>query len=270
MKISIHAKFFSSGIALLALVALSLVPTTVCAGVFHWGDVAGTDVTFLDVTENNNEASALFAPMPGSGGPFAIGDTLHLDPQGFASQSVNNTTDLLDSQLSTTLMAGSGNSIESIAITEFGDYSLGGLAGGQANAQVGAAFFWTVLEIDNIAVSLATQATNLNLSTGGGVNGGEYSRPGDDGTSIIWNGVADIDVGGYLDSLQIAGNATKVRLTFDNTLQTAADDFSSAFIKKKGVDIDVNMKTNTGVPEPTTALLLGLGLAIVPCTRRRS
>jgi len=123
-----------------------------------------------------------------------------------------------------------------------------------------------VLEIDNAAVSLATQATNLMLSTGGGPNGGMYARPADDGTAVIWNGVASIDLGSYLDSLQIAGSVTKVRLTFDNTLQTAADDVSTAFIKKKSIDIDVN----TMIPEPTTALLLGLGLVIMPNGRRRS
>lgn len=250
----------------LAIGAMSLVPSTVSAGTFHWGDYAGTNVMFLDVTENNTEPVSMFAPMPGLGGPIVMGDMLHLDPQGFVSQSANNSADLTDSQISTTIMAGPGGSIEDITITELGDYSLGGLTGGQASAQVGAAFFWTILEIDNSAVSMAAQATNLILGTGGGANGGMYGRPGDDGVAIIWSGMANIDLGGYLASLNIVGDVTKVRLTFDNTLQTSADDVSTAFIKKKSIDIDVN----TTVPEPTTALLLGLGLAIVPCCRRRS
>ncbi len=266
MKINSHNNTFTRCVALLALVAMSLVPTIANAGTFHWGDFAGANVMFLDVTENNDEASSLFAPMPGLGGPIAMGDTLHLDPQGFASQSSNNSADLLDSTLSTTIMAGPGGALNSISINELGDYSLGGLIGGQASAEVGAAFFWTVLEIDNAAVSMATQATNLILGTGAGPNGGMYARPGDDGTAVIWNGIANIDLGGFLASQQITGSVTKVRLTFDNTLQTAADDVSNAFIKKKSIDITVN----TTVPEPTTALLLGLGIALVPCCRRRS
>ncbi len=267
MKSNMQTKRFICRVALLALVAMSLAPMSAIAGTFHWGDLAGADVMFKDVTENNNESSALFAPMPGSGGPTVAGNTLHLDPQGFSSQSSNNSADLLDSQLSTVIMAGAGGALNSISVNELGDYSLGGLIGGQATAEVGAAFFWTVLEIDHAAVSLATQATNLILGTGAGANGGIYNRPGDDGTAVIWNGIANIDLNGFLSSQQIAGSVTKLRLTFNNTLQTAADDVSVAFIKKKSVDIIVD--AGPTVPEPTTALLLGLGIAIVPCCRRR-
>jgi len=271
MKNSIKSNMIFSRVTFLAATFLAIgamgwVPSTANAGTFYWGDIAGANVMFLDVTENNTELNSLFAPLPGMGGPIVLGDTLHLDPQGFASQSTNNSADIIDSQFSTTIMAGPGRSIDDISIIELGDYSLGGLIGGQANAQVGAAFFWTVLEIDSTAVSMATQTTNLILSTGSGPNGGNYSRSSDDGTAIIWSGVANIDLGGYLASLNIAGDVTKVRLTFDNTLQTSADDVSAAFIKKKSIDINVN----TTVPEPTTALLLGLALAIVPCCRRRS
>ncbi len=255
-------------VALVALLAMSLVSSIADAGTFHWGDIAGADVMFMNVTENNNEPSSLFAPMPGMGGPIAMGNMLHLDPQSFSSQSSNNSADLLDSQLSTVIMAGPGGGINSLSINELGDYSLGGLIGGQASAEVGAAFFWTILEIDNAAVSMATQATNLILGTGAGANGGIYNRPADDGTAVIWNGIANIDLNGFLASEQIAGSVTKLRLTFDNTLQTAADDVSNAFIKKKSIDIMVD--ADPTVPEPTTALLLGLGLAIVPCCRRRS
>jgi len=252
-------------VALVALVALGLSQTTAIAGTFHWGDIAGDDVVFVDVTENNNLANSVFAPMPGTGGPIGVGNSLHLDPQGFASQSANNSADVIDSTLSTTIMAAPGATIDDITITELGDYSLSGLAGGQASAEVGAAFFWTVLEVDNVAVSLPVQATNLILGSGSGPNGGIYSRPLDDGAAVIWNGAASIDVTGYLSGQQIDGSATKVRLTFDNTLLTAADDVSTAFIKKKSIDIDIN----TTVPEPTTALLMGLALAIATCAGRR-
>lgn len=236
------------------------------AGTFSWGDYAGPDVMFLDVTENNGEATSLFAPEPGVGGPIITGNSLHLDPQGFASMSENGEADLIDSTLSTTIMAAPGRSLNDITIAEFGDYSLGGLPGGVASAQVGAAFFWTVLEVDNMPVSLSTQATNLILSSGAGLNGGMYSRPGDDGTAVIWNGVAQVDLGGYLSSQQIGGSVTKVRLTFDNTLQTSAEQGSTAFIKKKSIDIVVNPE----VPEPTTMALCVLGLAAIPCCRRRA
>lgn len=248
-----------------ALVSAVVFQTATHAGTFHWGDFAGPDVMFLDVTENNDETTSLFAPEPGMGGPVLLGNSLHLDPQGFSSQSSNNSADLIDSTLSTIIMAAPGASLNDITITEFGDYSLGGLVGSQATAQVGAAFFWTVLEVDNIPVSLSTQATNLILGTGAGPNGGVYNRPGDDGTAVIWNGVAQVNLGGYLASEMIDGAVTKLRLTFDNTLQTSAESGSNAFIKKKSIDIDVNPT----IPEPTTVLLLGISLALVPCCRRR-
>ncbi len=253
--------------ALVAMALLGFSHTSASAGTFSWGDIAGTDVMFLDVKENNSEVTSLFAPEPGTGGPTVLGNSLHLDPQNFASQSQNNSADLIDSQLSTVIMAGPGGSLEGITISELGDYSLGGLIGGQASAEVGAAFFWTVLEIDNASVGLATQATNLILGSGAGPNGGQYDRPGDDGTAVIWSGTASIDLGGYLDSLNLAGNVTKLRLTFDNTLQTSAEDGSTAFIKKKSIDIDVDV--DPVIPEPTTAMLLCLGIATVHCGRRR-
>ncbi len=266
MTLHTISRTLRGSLCLVALLAFSFTQSTTSAGTFHWGDFAGTDVQFLNVTENNAEPVSLFAPMPGVGGPFAIGNSLHLDPQNFSSLSSNNSANLLDSTLSTIIMSGPGSWLNSIHINELGDYSLGGLIGGQANAGVGAAFFWKILEIDNAPVNLPTQATNMIFSTGAGANGGQYSRPADDGITVIWNGVSNIDLGGYLNSLNLAGNVTKVSLRFENTLQTSADDVSDAFIKKKSIDIHVD----TMVPEPTTALLLGLGIALVPCYRRRS
>lgn len=248
-----------------AMLATCLLQAKTSAGTFHWGDFNGPNVMYLDVTENNNEATSLFAPEPGMGGPILIGDSLHLDPQNFASMSQNGEADLIDSTLSTVIMASPGNALQDISISELGDYSLGGLIGSNASAQVGAAFFWTVLEVDHAAVNLATQATNLILGTGGGPNGGVYTRPSDDGTAVIWSGNASIDLDAYLASEQINGSVTKVRLTFDNTLQTSAELGSTAFIKKKSIDIDVTPK----VPEPATALLLGMAIVLTSTSRRR-
>lgn len=238
------------------------------AGIFHWGDLSDPagEVTFLDVEEDNGFNSPLFAPEPGMGGPIAVGNSLLLDPQNFLSQSSGG-SNLIDSEFSTTLMVDLGSSIDEIVVNEFGDFTLGGLPGGAATAQVGASFFWQVLEIEGSAVNMPVQTANLTVSTGAGPHGGIYDLPGDAGIATPWEGSVAIDVEGFLATNLIDGDATKVRLIFDNTLLTAADDFSSAFIKKKGVGIDVHVHHD--VPEPAGALLLGIGLSLLGVSRQR-
>lgn len=264
MKLPFQSITARLALTLVVLVALSIV-SPVEAGTFSWGDFSGNSVMFLDVTENNDEATSLFAPEPGMGGPSVSGDLLHLDPVGFSSQSQNNSADFIDSTLSTVIMANPGGAIDLLKVTELGDYSLGGLSGGEANAQVGAAFFWTVLEVDNAPVSLATMTANLTVNSGSGANGGMYSRPTHDGVASIWQGTAMVDLNAYLASESLTGSVTKVRLRFDNSLQTSADNVSTAFIKKKSVDIEVNGR----VPEPGTILLMSLAAVTLPAVRRR-
>ena len=100
------------------------------------------------------------------------GDSLLLSPQGFASQAANNSSELIDSTLSTIIRTDFAVSLEKIEIIESGEYSLGGVIGGQAGAVIGGSFFWTILEIDNAPVSLPPQTTNLVSGMGAGTNGG--------------------------------------------------------------------------------------------------
>jgi hypothetical protein len=225
---------------------------------------------YLGVTENNSEPAPLFDEVPGTGSPDVVGNQISFNPQGFSSQSSGGAADLVDSTMTTIIMAKPGKAIDSIVIDEFGDYTLSGLAGGLAEATVGAGFFVTVLEIDNVPVGgIPTKTANMQFASGSGPNGGEYARPGDDGTTVTWQGTAFIDVVNYLNSLNIDGSATKVRLRFDNTLTTAADAVSNAFIKKKEVGgVIITVDTNN-IPEPSTIVLAALaGLGMVVARRR--
>ena len=245
-------------------------PSQLQAGIFNWGNLsdAGADVMFLDVEEDNAYPTSLFAPMPGSGSPTPVGNALVLDPQTFLSQATDGAHSI-DSEFSTTLMVDPEKSIAEILITEFGDYTLGGLPGGLATAQVGASFFWQVLEIDGSPVNLPMQTQPLTVTTGGGPNGGIYTRPADDGITTPWQGYSLIEVDTYLDENFIDGNATKVSLLFDNALLTAADQYSSALIKKKGVEIEVNGDGFDNIPEPASFVLLGLGGLAIFARRNR-
>ncbi len=224
---------------------------------------------YLDVEENNAETDALFAPNPGNGSPTVVGNQITFDPQGFASQSENLAADLLDSTLTTVIMAKPGKAINTVVIEEFGDYSLSGL--GAAEASVGAAFFVTILEVDGEPVSgIPVKTQNMAFTSGGGANGGEYELPGDQGSAVIWNGTAFIDIADHLSDNNVGGAATKVRLRFDNTLTTAAATASTAFIKKKelgGVIITVN---EDKIPEPSTIALAGLAVLGLFVRRRCS
>ena len=130
------------------------------AGTFNWGDLfdpAG-DIMYLAVEENNSEVNALFDMNPGFGSPDVIGNQIFFHPQNFQSQSSGLGADLIDSTLTTTLMAKQGKFMDTIQISEFGDHTLGGLTGGRALAKVGAAFFRTILEINNVSNAQPTQS----------------------------------------------------------------------------------------------------------------
>ena len=259
---------FKSPIGVLALAAICVCFSAVApavAGTFNWGDLSDGGIMYLNVEETNTQANALFDMNPGSGSPDVIGDQIFFDPQNFQSQSSGGGADLIDSTLTTTLMAPTGKFIDNIQIDEFGDHSLGGLPGGAAIAEVGAAFFWTILEIDNLANPQPTQTQNMLFTTGGGPNGGEYDRPGDDGTAVLFDGSVFIDVAGYLAEQSIDGRATKVRLRFDNTLQTAADAVSNAFIKKKEIN---GIVITPNIPEPASIMLMLIALVLTAAAAR--
>jgi hypothetical protein len=226
----------------------------------NWGDFVGDTVTYLDVTELNGEPNLLFSM------PSVVDDTLEIDPVNFFSDTDPGPgVDITDSQLSTTIVANPGFFIENLMISESGDYTLIGLPGAFAEASVGAAFFFTVLEIDGVAVfNGPSGVVNMQFTTGGGPNGGEFSLPGDAGAAVPWEGSAFIDIAAAMAASPFAGqSATSVRLSFDNTLATIADANASAFIKKKIIG---GLTIQTNVPEPGSvalALLAAIPLALV-------
>jgi hypothetical protein len=247
-----------------------MVGSSALAGTFNWGDLSDPagNIMYLGVEETNTYANALFDKNPGSGSPDVIGNQIFFDPQNFLSLTNGPGSNITDSTLTTTLMAKQGTFINNISVSEFGDHTLSGLTGGQAEAHVGAAFFWTILEINNLPNPQPTQTAIMQFTPGTGVgpDGGHYARPGDNGNAIPWTGSVFINVDGYLLANVINGRATKVRLRFDNALSTAADAVSSAFIKKKEI---AGVVVTPNIPEPASCLLLFAALAPLALLRRQ-
>ncbi|MEO0530151.1 MAG: PEP-CTERM sorting domain-containing protein [Planctomycetota bacterium] len=238
-----------------------------CAGTFNWGDISDPagEVMYLNVEETNAYATSLFAPEPGTGSPTASGNAIRFDPQGFQA-SANGGSQTTTSTVTMLLMAQPGKVIENLLVSELGDYTLSGLAGGVASVEVGADFSWTILEVDGSPVSLPTQMDSLQVNGGAGPNGGLLTRPGDDGTALPWDGTVLLDFDAYLANAAISGSATKVEVAFTNNLSATADAVSNAFIKKKEIG---GFAVTANIPEPTTLALLVAAVSGLLSSRRR-
>ena len=231
----------------------------------NYGSHASPDLMYMDVTESNGGATALFEA------PSYSGNSIMFSPSNFLAQATpGGGFEIVDSTIDTILMADPNKFLSNIQIDEAGDHTLGGAPAGFASASVGAAFFVTVLEVngaDATGLGLPVLSQNLQVTTGAGANGGEYSRPGDDGTAVIWDGSVFIDLDALLAAHDVNGGVTKARLKWDNTLTAFADAQSGAFIKKKVVN---GVVITTNIPEPTTCLLAVAGLMACVAVRRRS
>ncbi|MEM9411748.1 MAG: PEP-CTERM sorting domain-containing protein [Planctomycetota bacterium] len=203
------------------------------ADVINYGDFEGDSVTYIDVTESSLESGALY------GAPDIIGNQLDLPASGFASESNNGEVDFLDGRLSFMIEADPGSTISSITIEEFGAYFT---FGEDSLASVSSIAFVETLE--------------------GGIFSGTFD--------FLAQGLASglPDSGAWQQSLTITfPETTKITVTLDNQLFTFADDPGVSFIDKKGVDILVGKNV---IPEPSTAILMGIGcIAFAARSRRR-
>lgn len=226
----------------------------------------GDTVWYAGVSESNNAMEERF------GAPTGVsGDSIDFTPQNFEASvdspgAGNQESHIVDSQLTFMVIAKPGNAINNMQFSEAGDTTLFGFPNDLVFTSVTAELFVDVVEIDGQPYG---GVLNLSESLSFNPSNGDY-QIGVDGApnyATAWSGAATIDIRQALIDMNIPFDlgVTKITVTLDNTLTAAAENGSSAFIKKKDFD---GLIITTNVPEPATALLAFAGLAGLGVVRR--
>ncbi len=248
------------GALLLACLAAMFFAADAQAASMNYGDLMADNVWFRQVEEQNGEPNLLYSA------PSTAGDSLEFDPVNFLAQTPDGGgATIVDSQMSMTIEVKDkvNTSITDLSISEAGDFTLIGIPNVEGKVAVGAAFFWTVTEINGVAVTGPSGDRNMMFTSGSGDNGGEFALPDDAGVAQIWTGSVLLDLAGEVGADE---RITAVRLTFDNTLSATAAAGAAAFIKKKSIGGVV--VTPVVIPEPSAILLVLMGIAAIASCRR--
>jgi hypothetical protein len=165
--------------------------------------------------------------------------------------------------LSLDILAIPGKEITEIEISEGLDYTLQSLdSAGLASARVLASVFISVSELNGVAVSGIGSSVSVLFSPSNTLSVDGFGIQ----SGIILGGTGLIDIQQIITNAGFTGDATRISLDFGNTLQAFHDgSLGSASIRKRDADF-LSLTVAGGlivVPEPTTAILLMGGLALL-------
>jgi len=246
-------RLFFTGVLALALSTFSASISN--AGVYgDFSSPTGT-VSFLDVRDLND----LY------GMPTASGNSLDFSPNTFEADcslsagcppTPHNVSDTLTFQID----ADAGNFIDSLLLTEAGDTTLQSFLDAFAATTVVGDVFIDVLEINGAPVNNINAAASMIFS-----QNGDYDSTDEGYGTHIWSGLLLLDISQVIADAGEVGQATLVGVSLSNTLTAFAESGATARIEKK----DIDGLAITVIPEPGSALLIGLGLAVLGSTQRR-
>jgi hypothetical protein len=235
--------------SLIAILVL-FTPFWVNANSTNYGTLVGSSVDYSNIVESTVTAGD---SVPLYGAPVVIGNSLVFNQMTFSSVASNGTSDITDGKLDTTMASKNNNYINSITFQEFGDTTLSGTGTSATRSSIANNLFLTVLAVDNvplvipqfISVGMAVSPTNQWTLAGGQITGQQ------------WSGLLNLNLSNVLQSRGITGHATQVSLSMDNTLSTSSEANTQAFIAKKAAGLSVTPEI---IPEPSTVILVGMGL----------
>lgn len=233
---------------------LLLVPTFALAStaqaVVNYADLSGTAFDFTNMSETTTSAGD---PEPLWGTPSVAGNTLIFTPGAFISTAGGGSVDQTNSTFEVTITSQDPDNIaiDQLIVNELGDYSLTGVGTAATSASVLAGAGLVVTQV-NVGGSIVPTAIGGFASDF--VN---FDTPTQAGG---WTATINADIKALVDAVYGPGQAfaTQVAVVWDNNLSTTSEAGTNALIQKK---IGLPAVTMEVIPEPGTALLLGLGLA---------
>jgi hypothetical protein len=215
-----------------------------------FSDIPPGTVTYTDVKESSSTDPV---PPPLYGAPSINGNLLDFDPTAFGANAAGaGGFDITDGQLNFTMTAESGTSIDTLIVSEGGDYSFSGLVPDAGTfVVVSVATTVNILEVNGITLGVPIEIFQTDTFVS------DYLTIGNPPASglNLWSLDYSIDL-----ASQVNGDVTKIEVVIDNQLSATTTDGNQAFIAKK--DFNVN------IPEPTSLALLGLGAAMTLRRRR--